>query len=313
MLLICPTSGHAQFIGGAHFNGTDSLVATWSGKGPAVSVVGFAALGLNPPNSQNLGAVVQLVLGSSYACRWATPDYRWTVIPNSVAEADGLCQVLFYRRLQKGEQPPYRFRWFVTAPYDIRTYLISNVSTLDVASSNSGNGTMLTANGVTTNTAGDYLMAFYANLGSGTWTQPSNMGIAVRNDYPYGGPASLNFRNLATQAWAYPVAPTGNKVATVSGSPVPWVADLVALKPLYRIPPQTQHDINPGPVYNGCRAKVALANGVGSFYNSCVKTTSFCQCRDTTKNADACTTANPSNGSVGLKGTGTDIELVNCL
>jgi hypothetical protein len=312
MLLMYPTSGQAQFVGGSHFNGTDSLVATWSGKGPALSI-GFGALGLNPPNSANLGAVVQLVLRSSYACRWATPDYRWTVIPNSVAEANGLCQVLFYRRLQDGEQPPYRFRWFVTAPYDIRTYLISNVSTVDVASSNSGNGTMLTANGVTTNAAGDYLIAFYANLGSGTWTQPSNMGIAVRNDYPSGGLASLNFRNLATQAWAYPAAPTGNKKATVSGSPVPWVADLVALKPLYRIPPQAQHDTNPGPVYNGCKGRVTLSNGAGSFTNSCVKTTSFCLCRDTTTIDNSCITANPSSGSVRLKGTGTDIELVNCL
>lgn len=313
MLVLWPTSIWAQFIGGSSFNGTDSLVATWSGIGSADSI-GFNALGvMSPPRLQNLGGVVQLVLRSSYACRWATPDYRWTVIPNSVAEADGLCQVLYYRRLQEGEQPPYRFRWFVTAPYDIRTYLISNVSTIDVASSNSGNGTMLTANGVTTNTVGDYLMAFYANLGSGTWTQPSNMGIAVRNDYGYSGPASLHFRNLATQAWAYPAAPTGNKVATVSGSPVQWVADLVALKPLYRIPLQTQHDINPGPVYNGCKGRVTLSNGAGAFTNSCVKTTSFCLCRDTTTIDNSCITANPATGSVRLKGTGTDIELVNCL
>jgi hypothetical protein len=312
VLVLWPRSIRAQFIGGSSFNGTDSLVATWSGTGSADSI-GFNALGrVSPPRLQNLGGVVQLLLGSSYACRWATPDYRWTAIPNSVAEADGLCQVLFYRRFQQGEQPPYRFRWFVTAPYDIRTYLISNVSTVDVASSNSGNGTMLTANGVTTNTVGDYLIAFYANLGSGTWTQPSNMGIAVRNDYPYQGPASLKFRNLATQAWAYPAAPTGNKVATISGKPVPWVADLVAFKPLYRIPSHRAGDINPGPI-SGCRGKVALSAGAGAFTNNCVKTTSFCLCRDTTTIDNSCITANPSTGSVRLKGTGTDIELVNCL
>jgi len=159
---------------------------------------------------------------------------------------------------------------------------------------------------------GDYLMAFYANLGSGTWTQPSNMGIAVRNDYPSGGPASLNFRNLATQAWAYPAAPTGNKVASISGKPVPWVADLVALRPLYRIPPQTQHEINTGPAYSGCKGRVTLSNGAGFFTNSCVKTTSFCRCRDTIEIDDLCYTANPIPGSVKLKGTGTDVELVNC-
>jgi hypothetical protein len=49
---------------------------------------------------------------------------------------------------------------------------------------------------------------------------------------------SLNFRNLATHAWAYPAAATGNKVATVSGNPADWVADLVAFKPLYRIQPR---------------------------------------------------------------------------
>jgi hypothetical protein len=310
MFLVCSTSGQAQFIGGSHFNGTDSLVATWSGKGPAISV-GFAALGLNPPNSQNLGAVVQLVLRSSYACRWATPDYRWTVIPNSVAEAAGLCQVLFYRRLQVGEQPPYRFRWFVTAPYDIRTYLISNVSTLDVASSNSGNGTMLMANGVTTNAVGDYLIAFYANLGSGTWRPPTNMGIAVENDCGNSGPA--NFPNLATQSWAYQASPTGNKVATVSGAPVQWVADLVAFRQLYKIPPATQGDINPGPLYNGCKGRVTLSDGIGTFGNSCVRTTSFCQCRDSTQIDRSCITANPSNGSVRIEGNGADVELVNCL
>ncbi len=312
MLLFHSASASAQFIGGSSFNGTDSLVATWSGKGSAASV-GFAALGMNPPNLQNLGGVVQLVLGSSTACAWVMPDYRWTVISNTAAHADGLCEVLFYRTFQAGEHAPYRFRWFTPLSYDVRTYVISNVSAVDVASSNGGNGTVLTANGVRTTKVGDYLMAFYANLGSGICAPPSNMGIAVRNDYAYGGPKTLNFRNLATQAWAYPAASTGNKVATVSGDSVQWVADLVAFKPLYRIPPQTQGEINPGPVYNGCKAKVALSNGAGAFYNSCVKTTSFCQCRDTTKNANACTTANPSNGSVRLEGTGADVELVNCL
>jgi hypothetical protein len=312
VILICSTSGQAQFVGGSHFNGTDSLVATWSGKGHAVSV-GFAALGLNPPNLQNLGGVVQVILGSSTACSWVMPDYRWTVISNTEADADGLCQVLFYRRFQASEHPPYRFRWFTPLTYDVRTYVISNVSAVDAASSNIGNGNVLTANGVTTTKVGDYLMAFYANLGSGVWASPSNMGIAVRNDYGYGGPASLNFRNLATQAWAYPAAPTGKKVATVSGESVDWVADLVAFRPLYRIPPQTAGDINPGPTYNGCKGRVTLSNGAGSFTNSCVKTTSFCLCRDTTKIDNLCTAANPSAGNVRLKGTGTDIELVNCL
>lgn len=316
-LLLQARSARAQFIGGSSFNGTDSLVATWSGKGSAASL-GFAALAndqhkpyVNPPNLQNLVGVVQLVLGSSTACAWAMEDYRWTVIPNTEADGDGLCQVLYYRKFQAGEHAPYRFRWFVPVPYDIRTYVISNVSAVDVASSNNGNGTVLTANGVTTSEVGDYLMAFYANLGSDTWTPPSNMGIAVKNDYAYSGPAT--FPNLATQAWAYPAAPTGSKVATVSGAPVRWVADLVAFKPLYRIPPQTLGDINPGPIYNGCKGKVTLSNGAGIFTNSCVKTTSFCQCRDTTNTANSCITANPSTGSVRLKGMGADVGLVNCI
>ncbi len=240
LLLMRSTPAKAQFIGGSSFNGTDSLVATWTGKGSSLSI-GFAALAnderkppyVNPPALQNLGGVVQLVLGSSYACRWATRDWRWKVIPNSVAEGNGLCQALYYRTFQAGERPPYRFLWFVNVPYDIRTYLISNVSSVDVASNNNGNGTAPTAIGVTTTVAGDYLMAFYANLGSGLWTPPSNMGIAVKNDFAYTGPA--NFPNLATQAWAYRAAATGNKVATVRGNPSPWVADLVAFKPLYRI------------------------------------------------------------------------------
>jgi hypothetical protein len=219
--------------------------------------------------------------------------------------------VLYYRKFQPNEHREYRFRWFVTVPYDIRTYLISNVSGVDVASNNGGNGMALTAKGVATTTVGDYLMGFYANLTSGRWVQPSNMGIAVRNDYGYNGPA--NFPNLATQAWAYPAAPTGNKVATVSDKPVDWVADLVAFKPLYGISPQTSGDINPGPIYNGCKGKVALSSGAGTFRNSCVKTTSFCQCRDTTQTANPCITLNPSPGSVGLKGTGSNVELVNCL
>jgi hypothetical protein len=184
---------------------------------------------------------------------------------------------------------------------------------VDVASNNNGNGTVLAAKGVTTTGVGDYLMAFYAVLGSGAWTPPSNMGIAVKNDYGYSGPASLNFPNLAAQSWAYPAGPTGNKVAIVSDSPVPWLADLVAFKPLYRIPPQTVGDISPGPVYSGCKGRVTLSGGVGTFNNSCVRTTSFCQCRDTTQTANSCTTANPSTGSVRLKGTGSDVELVNCL
>jgi hypothetical protein len=310
LLLMRSTSVQAQFIGGSHFNGTDSLVATWSGKGPAVSL-GFAALGMNPPNLQNLVGVVQLILGSSSACAWVMEDDRWTLIPNSEADGDGICQVLYYRKFQAGEHPPYRFRWFTPLTYDVRTYVISNVSGVDVASNNSGSGTMLTARGVTTTGVGDYLMAFYANIGSRDWTSPSNMGIAVRNDYGYSGPA--NFPNLATQAWSYPAAPTGNKVATVAGRPAQWVADLVAFKPLYRIPPQTAGDINPGPIYSGCRGKVTLSDGAGSFTNPCVKTTSFCQCRDTTVTDNSCTTANPTPASVRLKGTGTDVELINCM
>jgi hypothetical protein len=316
-LLLHSTSAQAQFIGGSSFNGTDSLVATWSGKASAVSV-GFSALAngdrkpyVNPPALQNLGGVVQVILKSSAACGWVMPEYRWTLIANSVAEVDGLCQVLYYRTFQKDERPPYRFRWFQPLTYDVRTYVISNVSGVDLASGNSGNGRVLTANRVTTTGVGDYLMAFYANLGSGDWTSPSNMGIAVRNDYGYSGPA--NFPNLATQAWSYPAASTGNKVATVSASSAVWVADLVAFKPLYRIPPQTAGDINPGPIYSGCRGKVTLSNGVGTFCNSCIKTTSFCQCRDTTETDNSCTTSNPSTGRVRLKGTGTDVELINCM
>jgi hypothetical protein len=94
---------------------------------------------------------------------------------------------------------------------------------------------------------------------------------------------------------------------------VDWVADLVAFKPLYPIPANTVGDINPGPVYNGCKGTVTLSGGSGTFTNSCIKTTSFCQCRDTTTIGNSCTTANPSAGSVGLTGTGTDVELVNCI
>ena len=240
VLVLGFTPASAQFIGGSSFNGTDSLVATWSGTGSAVSV-GFAALAndrnkpyVNPPALEHLGGIVQVILKSSTACGWVMPDYRWTLIPNTEAHSDGLCQVLYYRTFEKDERPPYRFRWFQPLTYDVRTYVISNISEPDVASQNSGNGNTLTARGVTTTETGDYLMAFYAILGSGTWAPPSNMGIAVRNDFGLYGPA--NFPNLATQAWAYPSASTGNKVATVSGSPTDWVADLVAFKPLYRIP-----------------------------------------------------------------------------
>ena len=309
-LLLRSTSAHAQFIGGSSFTGIDSLVSTWSGTGSTASVT-FGGRGLSPPQLQYLGGVVQLILKSPTACAFVTPDYRFTLIPNTVAEGHGMCQALYYRTFEADEHLPYRFRWFVNVPYDIRTYLISNVSGVDVASNNNGHGTTLTASGVTTTVVGDYLMAFYAHLGSGAWKEPSNMGIAVKNDYGDRRPA--NFPNLATQAWAYPAAPTGNKVATVSGRSVNWVADLVAFKPLYPIPPQIAGDINPGPVYNGCKGRVTLSGGTGTFTNSCVKTTSFCQCRDTTTITNSCTTANPSTGSVKLIGTGTDIELVNCM
>jgi hypothetical protein len=311
VLVLGFTPASAQFIGGSSFNGTDSLVATWSGKGSAASVK-FAALGLNPPALEHLGGVVQVILKSSTACGWVMPDYRWTLIPNSEAHADGLCQVLYYRTFEKDEHLPYRFRWFEPLTYDVRTYVISNVSGADVASESSGNGNTLTARGVTTTESGDYLMAFYATtLGSGTWAQPSKMGIAVRNDFGLYGPA--NFPNLATQAWAYPPAPTGNKIATVSGSPTNWVADLVAFKPLYRIPLQGAGDTNASPLYNGCKGRVALSNGAGAFRHTCVRQTSFCQCRDTTHISNPCTTENPTTGRVGLKGTGDDIALVNCM
>ena len=165
LLVLNSTSAQAQFIGGASFNGTDSLVATWSGKGSAASVQ-FAALAkVNPPALQNLFGVVQLVLGSSSACAWVMPDYRWTLIPNTEAHADGLCQVLFYRTFQAKEHRPYRFRWFIPLAYDIRTYVISNMSAWTWLPATAVSARRLTAKGVTTNEVGDYLMAFYANPG----------------------------------------------------------------------------------------------------------------------------------------------------
>src|SRR5260370_785604 len=85
--------------------------------------------------------------------RWKTTDGRSSrirrLIEMTELKGGGFCQCLYFQNFRGDVPPPYRFRWFVPVPYDIRTYVISNVSAVDVASSNNGNGTVLTANGVT--------------------------------------------------------------------------------------------------------------------------------------------------------------------
>lgn len=242
-----PSIVFAQFIGGPDQNSTDSLVATNSGNGNT-GISGYNSQGSTfVPTLTNLMAIWQVRIASSGACTTITPPSGVTLIPSSVASTTGLCQALFQRVLTSSDNSgtTYQFTWTGTANYDIAMYLVNNVSAVDVVHSNEGNGTSLVADSITTTTVGDYIMAFYANDGSGTWNSPpSPMGVAVLNDYPFGG--SPNFLNLMTQMWQYTPGSTGNQTVTITGSNADWVTDLLALKPLYTVPPQNWGDVNPG-------------------------------------------------------------------
>jgi hypothetical protein len=243
LLYVLPSVAKAQFIGGSYFDASDSLVYTQSGTGTS-----GAAFPFNPSlgaSVQNLGGVVQVLLGSTSACQTITPNAGWTLIPNSLAGATGLCQALYFKifdAADKTKNPEYTFSWTGSLPYDVRMYVISNVSAIDVASNASNSSDTPTAASVVTTVAGDYLMGFFAQLGTGTWISLSdagtNMGVAVENDDPDSGPngevGRAKFPNLTTQGWAYPIGSTGTETAATSDT-AQWVADLVAFKPLYPI------------------------------------------------------------------------------
>jgi len=235
---LSPAVAQAQFLGGSTFTDSDSVVDTQSWTGSSGQAYPFNSIAAN---LENLAGVIQVLLGSSTACQTITPPSGWTLIPNSVASATGLCQALYFKVFGASESPPYTFSWTGTLPFDMRTYVVSNISVFDVASNASGISTAPAAPTVTTTLAGDYLMAFFAQLGAGTWTAPTGMGIAVvAGDYQLGTGSftaptdSVRFLNLTTQAWAYPIGATGTETAAISSS-AQWVADLVAFKPLYPI------------------------------------------------------------------------------
>jgi len=237
----------AQFLGGSSFNSSDSAVSTSYAYPGTVVEVGFNST-TSPPEIQNLSGIVQLILDSPMACATIIPDIGWKRIPNSVATSTTHCQALFFKTFGIREYPPYTFWWTGTQSADIRSYLIANMSAVDVASNNHGNSATLTTAAVTTNAASDYVMGFFvAPSCSGTWTPPSApVGIAVENDNPYGG--SAHWKHLTTQSWFYPVGSTGTEAAQCASGSGPWLASLVALKLRYAIPKETVGSINPGPI-----------------------------------------------------------------
>lgn len=259
-LLLLPPASLAQFIGGSTYTGADSLVSTSIGTGTS-GVVGYNTLGTaSPPNRQNLSIVIQVVLSSSTACGTIVPDANSTLIAGSVASATGLCDALFFRTGSVSDPSSLSYAWTGSQTYDIRTYIVSNTSTVDAASSNNGSGTSFVANSVTTTVAGDYLMGFFATLGTGTWNAPpAPMGFGVKNDPAFVGPP--NFRNLMISQWMYPIGATGSKTETVTGPAVQWVANLLALKPLYAVPP---HSVLNDPVASGTSGQYRTSGGPGN-------------------------------------------------
>lgn len=62
----------------------------------------------------------------------------------------------------------------------------------------------------------------------------------------------------------------------------------------------------------GCGGAVTLSNGSGTLTNVCVTTASTCAAVDTTARRNGVEIGTPSNGSVALKGTGSDVIKVVC-
>jgi hypothetical protein len=247
LCLVRPMMAGAQFLGGSSLNSSDSAVTTNYGY-PGTSVeVGFTSTP-SPPEIQNLSAIVQLILDSPTACADIAPEIGWRRIPNSTATSTTHCQSLYFKTFGAKEYPPYTFWWTGKHSADIHSYLIANMSAVDVASNNHGNSTTPVTAPIRTTAVSDYVMGFFvAPSCSGTWTAPdAPVGIAVKNDNPFGGAA--HWKHLTTQSWFYPVGNTGVEAAPCTRGSGPWLASLVALKLRYGIPKETVGSIRAGPI-----------------------------------------------------------------
>jgi hypothetical protein len=67
-----------------------------------------------------------------------------------------------------------------------------------------------------------------------------------------------------------------------------------------------------GTFVNACKANVTLSSGSGTFSNACVLTTSACFAQDITTPANSCKPQVPTNGSVAVSGTGSDVCVTAC-
>jgi len=63
---------------------------------------------------------------------------------------------------------------------------------------------------------------------------------------------------------------------------------------------------------DSCNGQVTLASGSGTFSNICVTTASSCTAVDTTTRSNSVTLGTPTNGSVSLTGTGSDVIKMGC-
>jgi hypothetical protein len=63
---------------------------------------------------------------------------------------------------------------------------------------------------------------------------------------------------------------------------------------------------------DSCNGQVTLASGSGTFSNICVTTASSCTAVDTTMRSNSVTLGTPTNGSVSLTGTGSDVIKMGC-
>jgi hypothetical protein len=225
---------------------------------------------------------------------------------------------VFYQGGNAGNSTP-TFTWTGSTTVNGGEIVVAGTlmtSQLDLASApNTGAATTsMTATGVTTTAVLDHIIAWYFtdNSASGvTFTPPADMGLTVSLNQTAFNAFNVN-EQFVTEKRQKVAGATGNETGTASSSS-DYAAFLMAFKTLTPPVARTIGDVVPAIIYNGCKGSVTLSGGAGTFTNTCVKTASFCQCRDTTTPANACTTANPASGSVGITGTGSDADLINCI
>jgi hypothetical protein len=191
------------------------------------------SLTITTPSSVSAGNLLLAqitVIGGSSATITAHAD--WTLLKRG-NNGTNIAQAIYYRIATGSEQTSYTWSFDGNrrASGGILRYSGVDTSSLPfVFTENTGNGTTLTATGLTTTVANSYLVTFFGNASTNTLTEQASL----TERYSIANTQSI--RSLAADQLIASAGATGNRTASVSFGGTNWIAHAVELRPDTSIP-----------------------------------------------------------------------------